>query len=308
MRYSHAQVIMNTRDIKAFVAVVDTGSIVQAAAQLHLTQPGVTRRVQSLEALLGVDLLDRQSKPLRPTAAGREIYQKGRQLLHAEADLLALSRNDGEPTGELRLGMPPFLAERALTAPVDALRSRFPGLSLRILAGWSPSLIDQVEQGALDVSAVVLPEHTLPPAGMAAHAFDRQPIRVVASPALGLRSRVTLEQLSAFPWVLSQNGCGMRSTLRRSLEERGLPCDIGVEAFGADLQLSLVARGAGIGLVTPDLLAASPYRKQLKIMTVSDFHMDVVAWLVHKALPPRLETPVAVLLEQLRRAMAERAR
>jgi len=300
--------IMNTRDIKAFIAVVDTGSIVQAAAQLHLTQPGVTRRVQSLEALLGVDLLDRQSKPLRPTAAGREIYQKGRQLLHAEADLLALSRNDAEPTGELRLGMPPFLAERALTAPVDELRLRFPRLSLRILAGWSPSLVEQVEQGALDVSALVLPEHTPPPAGMAAHAFDRQPIRVVASPTLGLRSRVSLEQLSVFPWVLSQNGCGMRSTLRRSLEERGLPCDVGVEAFGADLQLSLVARGAGVGLITPDLLAASPYRKQLKIITVSDFHMDVVAWLVHKALPPRLETPVAVLLEQLRQVMKKLAR
>ncbi|RAO75342.1 LysR family transcriptional regulator [Dyella jiangningensis] len=299
---------MNTRDIKAFIAVVDTGSIVQAAAQLHLTQPGVTRRVQSLEALLGVELLDRQSKPLRPTAAGREIYQKGRQLLHAEADLLALSRNDAEPTGELRLGMPPFLAERALTGPVDALRSRFPGLGLRILAGWSPGLIDQVVQGALDVSAVVLPEQTPPPVGMEAHAFDRQPIRVVVSPSLGLRSRVNLEQLSAFPWVLSQNGCGMRSTLRRSLEERGLPCDVGVEAFGADLQLSLVARGAGVGLITPDLLATSPYRKQLKIVTVSDFHMDVVAWLVHKALPPRLETPVAVLLEQLRKVTVDRAR
>ncbi|HET6553113.1 MAG TPA: LysR family transcriptional regulator [Dyella sp.] len=299
---------MNTRDIKAFIAVVDTGSIVQAAARLHLTQPGVTRRVQSLEALLGVELLDRQSKPLRPTATGREIYQKGRQLLHAEADLLALSRNDTEPTGELRLGMPPFLAERALTAPLDQLRSRFPGLGLRILAGWSPGLIEQVEQGAIDVAAVVLSEHTPPPAAMETHAFDRQPIRVVASPSLGLRGRVSLEQLSAFPWVLSQNGCGMRSTLRRSLEERGLPCDVGVEAFGADLQLSLVARGAGVGLITPDLLAASPYRKQLKIMTVSDFHMDVVAWLVHKALPPRLEVPVNVLLEQLRLVMAQRAR
>src|ERR1700761_1088105 len=80
---------MNTRDINAFIAVVDAGSIVQAAAALHLTQPAVTRRVQSLESLLGVELLDRQSKPLRPTATGKEVYQKGRQILHAEADLMA---------------------------------------------------------------------------------------------------------------------------------------------------------------------------------------------------------------------------
>lgn len=297
---------MNTRDLHAFIAVVDTGSIVQAAATLHLTQPGVTRRVQSLEMLLGVELLDRQSKPLRPTAAGREVYQKGRQLLHAEADLMTLVRADVEPSGELRLGMPPFLADKALASTVDCLRERFPRLGLRILAGWSPGLVEQVEQGLLDAAVAVFAEHTPPPAGMTAHAFGRQVIKVVASPALGLRTRVRLKDLAAFPWVLSQNGCGMRSTLRRALESQALPCNVGVEAFGADLQLSLVARGAGVGLVTADLLATSPYRDQLKVLSVSDFRIDVIAWLVHRALPPRLETPVALLLERLKQVMAKR--
>ncbi|PMQ05523.1 HTH-type transcriptional regulator CysB [Dyella sp. AD56] len=299
---------MNTRDVRAFVAVVDTGSIVQAAAQLHLTQPGVTRRVQSLEALLGIELLNRQSKPLRPTAAGLEIYRKGRDLLDAEASLLALARTDTEPTGEFRLGMPPYLAERALAGPIDQLRLRFPGLTLRVHSSWSPGLMEQVEQGQLDVSAVLLSESSPPPQAMTAHAFDRQPIRIVAAPSLGLRGRVSLKDLSAFPWVLSQNGCGMRSTLQRTMEERGLPCNVGVEAFGSDLQLSLVARGTGIGIVTPDLLAASPYRKQVKVLTVTDFQMDMIAWLIHRALPPRLEVPVALLLEQLRLLTSQRPR
>lgn len=299
---------MNTRDVRAFIAVVDTGSIVQAAAQLHLTQPGVTRRVQSLEALLGVELLDRQSKPLRPTATGREIYQKGRDLLHAEADLLALARSDSEPSGELRLGMPPFLAERGLTTPIDQLRSRYPGLALRIQSTWSPGLLEQVESGLLDAAAVVLSEHSPPPTHMTAHAFDRQPLRIVAAPSLGLPARVTLKDLSEFPWVLSQNGCGMRSTLRREMEDRGLPCNVGVEAFGADLQLSLVARGAGIGIITPDLLAVSSYRKRLKQITVTDFKLDMIAWLIHRALPPRLEAPVAMFLEQLKAVMSQRPR
>jgi DNA-binding transcriptional LysR family regulator len=204
--------------------------------------------------------------------------------------------------------MPPFLAERVLTTPIDRLRSRFPALSLRIHSAWSPGLVEQVEQGLLDAAAVVLSENTPPPSNMATHAFDRQPIRIVASPSLGLRGRVTLKDLSAFPWVLSQNGCGMRSTLRRAMEERGLPCTVGVEAFGADLQLSLVARGAGIGVITPDLLAISSYRSQLKVVTVTDFHLDVIAWLIHRALPPRLEAPVAMLLEQLKAVMAKRPR
>ena len=60
---------MNTHDLVAFVAVVETGSVVAASARLNLTQPGVTRRIQNLEEMLGAQLLDRLSKPLKPTAA-----------------------------------------------------------------------------------------------------------------------------------------------------------------------------------------------------------------------------------------------
>jgi DNA-binding transcriptional LysR family regulator len=65
---------MNLIDLEAFVSV-DHGSIVAAAAALHLTQSAVTRRVQSLEDMLGVSLLDRQTRPLQPTLAGRETYE-----------------------------------------------------------------------------------------------------------------------------------------------------------------------------------------------------------------------------------------
>ncbi|MFP4899548.1 LysR family transcriptional regulator, partial [Paraburkholderia sp. BR14261] len=65
---------MNTRDLEAFVAVVESGSLVRASERLFLTQPGLTRRVQNLETTLGIELLDRQSKPLKPTAAGNEVY------------------------------------------------------------------------------------------------------------------------------------------------------------------------------------------------------------------------------------------
>ena len=122
---------------------------------------------------------------------------------------------------------------------------------------------------------------------------------------MNLRTRVTLKDLAAVPWVLSQNGCGMRSTLRRALESQGLPFNVGVEASGADLQLSLVARGAGIGLVPPTC-----WHKRLARPAQGAFgerfQSDVVSWLVHRALPPRLEAPVAMLVAQLKKVMAGR--
>ncbi|HET7885554.1 MAG TPA: LysR family transcriptional regulator, partial [Bradyrhizobium sp.] len=78
---------MNTHDLVAFVAVVETGSIVGASARLNLTQPGVTRRIQNLEEMLGTKLLDRLSKPLKPTTAGQAAYEHGRRVLRMIDDL-----------------------------------------------------------------------------------------------------------------------------------------------------------------------------------------------------------------------------
>ena len=98
----------------------------------------------------------------------------------------------------------------------------------------------------------------------------------------------------------------LSGTDRRSMEAQGLPFDVAVEAIGADLQLSLVSRGAGVGMITADLLASSAYRETLKVLSVSDFKSDIVAWLVHRPLPPRLKAPVALLLQELEKLASRR--
>ena len=113
---------MNTHDLVAFVAVVETGSIVAASARLNLTQPGVTRRIQNLEEMLGAQLLDRLSKPLKPTAAGIEAYEQGRRLLRMLDDLKSGVASDGVVRGEFRLGLTPYLSEAGLAGPLDAVR------------------------------------------------------------------------------------------------------------------------------------------------------------------------------------------
>ncbi|RWF38243.1 MAG: LysR family transcriptional regulator, partial [Mesorhizobium sp.] len=117
---------MNIHDLEAFVAVVETGSIVGASARLNLTQPGVTRRVQNLEERLATPLLDRQSKPLKPTASGREAYEHGRRVLRSLEDLKAGVSPAGEVRGEFRLGIMPYLSTSALSEPLDSLRAAFP--------------------------------------------------------------------------------------------------------------------------------------------------------------------------------------
>jgi len=297
---------VNTRDIEAFVAVVETGSIVGASARLHLTQPGISRRLQSLEESLGAVLLDRQSKPLRPSPEGRRVYELGRKVLGAVDELRRGAAPEAEPEGEFRLGVPPFLAEQALTEPLDVLRARYPRLMLRISAAWSPALVPQVEAGALDAAAVMVPDNTTLPAHLTALPLAQSPVAIVASPALKIprpASGVTLRSLSAHPWVLNQDGCGLRSAMRQAFDDAGLPFVVAVEAFGAELQLSLVARGMGVGLVTPGALARSRYRDALDVLNVPDFDVGLRAYLVHLPRLGALARPVERLRDALTRSL-----
>ncbi|MEK7948053.1 LysR family transcriptional regulator [Pigmentiphaga sp. YJ18] len=296
---------MNIHDLEAFVAVVETGSIVGASARLHLTQPGVTRRVQNLEERLGAILLDRQSKPLKPTAAGREAYEHGRRVLRSLEDLKAGVSPQGEVQGEFRLGIMPYLSEAALMQPFDRLRTEFPALTLRVTSGWSPRLVEQVARSELDAVAVCLADGVPPPETLVCDDLGAQRVLLVAARSLKVPRRPGLEQLSRFPWVMNESGCGFRATIRHRFEAERLPFQVAVEALSVDLRMSLVARGFGIGIVTPAAFAGGAWRDEVGVIASPDFRPCVRAWLLHRAPAGRLARPIAAFREALVEVLRE---
>jgi DNA-binding transcriptional LysR family regulator len=297
---------MNTRDIEAFLAVVETGSIVGASARLNLTQPGVTRRIQSLEQMLGTELLDRQSKPLRPTAAGREAYEQGRRLVGVIEDLRSGVSPQRAPTGEFRLGITPYLSEPSLAAPIDRVRREFDKLDIRINADWSPQLVERLGRGELDAAAICLADGVDPPVEFKADDLGAQPVLLVAGKGLAIKEPASLEDLAAHPWVMNQDGCGIRTAIKRIFEAARLPFRVGVEALSPDLRLSLIARGLGIGLETPAGLAASPLRDAVRIIDAPSLRPRVRAWLIHRPPAGRLALPIELFGKELRNALSER--
>ncbi|MDH7795120.1 MULTISPECIES: LysR family transcriptional regulator [unclassified Beijerinckia] len=290
---------MNIPDLEAFIAVVETGSIVGASARLNLTQPGVTRRIQNLEIQLDTVLLDRQSKPLKPTAAGREAYEHGRKVLSSLEDLKAGVSPDGDIKGEFRLGIMPYLSDAALALPLDRLRSEFPQLTLRIVSGWSPRLVEQVSRNELDAVALCLADGMRPPDDLASEELGTQAVLLVAAAEIGVPNPASLSELSRFPWVMNESGCGFRGFIRHKFEASRLPFQVGVEALSADLRLSLVARGHGIGIVTPAAFAGSPWRDKIEVIDSPEFNPRVRSWLLHRTPAGRLARPIAVFREAL---------
>jgi DNA-binding transcriptional LysR family regulator len=295
---------MDIRDLEAFIAVVETGSVVSASARLNLTQPGVTRRVQNLEEGLGAALLDRQAKPLKPTSAGREAYEYGRRVLRSLDDLKAGLAPGGDIRGEFRLGIMSYLSDAALALPLDRLRKEFPRLTLRISSGWSPRLIEQVARSELDAAALCIADGVAPPEDLIADDLGAKAVLLIAAPGLGVPDPASLADLSHFPWVMNESGCGFRAFIRHSFEAARLPFQVGVEALSADLRMSLVARGLGIGIVTPAAFAGSPWRDAVTVVNAPDFKPQVRSWILHRPPAGRLSRPIAVFRDALIEALA----
>src|ERR671910_1850812 len=99
-------VLMDTRQLAAFCAVVERKSFSQAAERLGVSQPAVSLQIRSLEQRLGRQLLDRSGRRVEPTEAGLRLYRGAQRLLALEEQLVAQVAADaaGPLRGRLELG------------------------------------------------------------------------------------------------------------------------------------------------------------------------------------------------------------
>lgn len=292
---------MELGEIRTFVAVAEAGSVNRAARLLHLSQPAVTRQVQRLEAALGVQLLDRRARPAGLTPAGRVALEQCRAVLRAVEALQSSVAGDGGPAGECRIGVPPWLADFALPACVEDLRRRFPRVQLQVATGWSRTLIEHVRAGGLDAAVVQLPEGERPPADVAGRVIGAQPLAFVASRRERIAATVALEDLAGARWVLNPDGCGFRATLRRALQRIDAPLQVAIEAYGSELQLSLVARGIGLGCVPARALERSAVRREIRTFRVKGHDLQLAVWAVRG----RPVEPILPVLDALEEHMAK---
>lgn len=296
---------MNIHDLEAFVAVVKCNSLTRAAEVLCLTQSAVSRRIQHLEESLGAELFDRASKPPRVTALAHRVYALAIPLLRDVGRLVDVTREDSAPSGLFRIGLTRVVSDIALFDVLLTLKQAFPDLDIQSTHHWGPQLLGELQNGTLDAATLILPSQTLPPANLSASKIATLDVMVVQSasqPLVG--ERATLSQLAKQGWILNPEGCGYRAALERALEMKGQPLRLSVDTHGTDTQLRLIAAGIGLGLVPKSVLQSSPFNKDLAIVDLRGFSLDMVVWLAHANEMGSLRRAVDVLREALLEAFS----
>lgn len=143
---------METKWLEDFVSLAETRSFSRSAQLRHVTQPAFSRRIQSLEAWAGTDLVDRSAYPTRLTPAGETLYGQALELLEALQHTRAMLRSH-TAAGEdvIEFAVPHTLAFTFFPAWVSALREKFGPFKSRLIALNVHDAVVRLTEGSCDL-------------------------------------------------------------------------------------------------------------------------------------------------------------
>jgi len=143
---------METKWLEDFVSLAETRSFSRSAQLRHVTQPAFSRRIQSLEAWAGTDLVDRSSYPTRLTSAGQTLYEQALDILHALQSTRAMLRHQS-PTGQdtIEFAVPHTLAFTFFPAWLSSLREQVGAVKTRLIALNVHDAVLRLMEGSCDL-------------------------------------------------------------------------------------------------------------------------------------------------------------
>lgn len=154
---------MDTRFVASLLAIVEEGSFAAAARRVGVTASALSQRITTLETDLGVALLRREGRMVRPTHACRNLLPRLREMLRIEQDLRADVRGQGL-VGSCRIGAISTALGDCAAPLLRHLREQAPDVELRLIPGTSPGLVAALEAEDIDMAVVVEPPVNLPKA------------------------------------------------------------------------------------------------------------------------------------------------
>lgn len=244
---------MELRQLECFIAVAEELHFGHAAARLCMTQPPLSRQIQLLERDLGVVLIERSSRRVELTAAGRSFLRDARHVLEFSLRAAATARRTsvGE-AGHIALGFTAVASFRLMPALLMRARKLLPDVEIELREMVSIDLGRSLIAGELDLMlARHLPRHD----GLECRLIEREPL-VLALPQdspLAEMSAVPLLALHRQPFIIyaPNEGKYFHDRIVGALDLAGAEPRFVQRAGQTHTVLALVRAGLGVGIV-PD--------------------------------------------------------
>jgi DNA-binding transcriptional LysR family regulator len=240
--------------LRSFLAVVRTGSVSEAAAELVVTQPSVSAAVGALSRELGVTLLERDGRGVRPTPAGLEFAAYAADVVGLLEHGTRAARAVEEASGlRLRIAAVTTAAESFVPPLMQAFALARPDVGLSLEVGNRDRVLAIVLGHQADVAIGGRPPHD---ARIEAHAILANELVLITSaddPLAG-GAAVDVDALAGRRWLLREPGSGTRLANEQFLSSAGVPAE--TLTLGSNGAIKQAARaGLGVSFVSRDAVA-----------------------------------------------------
>ena len=214
---------LHLKQLRLLVALGEHGSLLKAAQQVALTQPGASKALQEIETTFGTPLFVRTNRGLEPNAVGHCVIRYAHliqtDLAHLREEIVGIMRGQGgRVSAGVIMGAVPLL-----TDAISALVARQPDLSVEIVEDTSATLLAQLDAGRLDLAICRTTVSQTP------HVYDSvklqdETLAVIANVGHPRRraKKLTLEDLAQYRWVVYRANMPMRLLLEREFRDCGI--------------------------------------------------------------------------------------
>lgn len=255
-RASRAPLRLEFRQLEAFLAIVDHGSLRKAAQALGMSQPPLSRQISLLEAELKVQLFERSSAGMVLSGSGQELVYHARAILdrtmQAARDMQSAL---DDPMNRLSIGYIDDFQHGFLPRLLHDFARQRPGLKLRSSLTLTANLFESLRRGQIDAGFVTLP---LPMSARTLNLIRFPPVPLVAvlpeAHPLAREERLNLRQLSGerfiYPAIAPESGFSVQMT--SMFQRAGFKLEVALEAWPTVHIIQFVQRGYGVTLTMAD--------------------------------------------------------
>lgn len=265
---------MNLRQIEAFRAVMETGTVTQAASRLAISQPAASKLLQLFERHSGLVLFTRDRGRLSPTAEARLLYEEVERVFQgAERVRQAAREIASQERGKLAVGVMPALSVGFVQEILARLQLAQPGVSVLIHARETSKLVEQLVTHQLELCYSVVPmEHP----EVRVESLCRVPLVCILPPGhrLADRREIRCKDLAGERFASFRHDSIIRRRIDQAFDDARVTRKIVMEAPMAPSICAFVARGLGVSIVNPlyvgalaPALVVRPFRPRIETET-----------------------------------------
>jgi DNA-binding transcriptional LysR family regulator len=236
--------------LRVLCEVVHYGQFTRAAEALRISQPAVSKCIKDMERQIGVPLFEQIGRRVLLTEAGNIMHAHAERILtelgNAEHALRALQSGE---VGRLLIGASTTPGTYLLPPLLGAFRNRFPQAELTLKISDTREIVQHVLDGLLDLG--VVGEADFKPTLYVERIVTEKLVLILPpSHPLADKEAISLDDLTAAPFVLRERGSSTREVLERALHARGLEPNIVMELNNAEAVKKAVEAGLGISFVS----------------------------------------------------------